>query len=460
MLPLQDVVMTLIEPPSETTTLPTRAELAAPPGDMPAGPAMPASAAEVVAPPPRGSRARQLAIVAVAAALVVLGLAVVPKLVKPTAEQSSEATKPAPGTFRPTAAQWAGLKFQTVTTMAFRPERVTEGNIAIDDDLTTPVFSHYSGRVIKVIAMLGDVVEPGAPLFVIHASEFVQAQNDLITGLANLATARSQLTMAQTTEKRTHELYLAQGGSLKDWQQAQTDLITTQNTVRADEIALHAVRSRLRILGKTDAEIAALEAQPTQKLDPVAIVPAPIGGTITQRQIGVGQYINSEASGATNPVYTISDLSTVYLIANVREADAPLMHVGDPVEVRVLAYPDRVFKAKISWIAASIDPNTRRLSVRADVENPDGALKPGMFASFSIITGNTQTAPAVPQSAIVYEGNATRVWVAGDDGTIAARSIRIGQIANGMVEVLDGLSQGEKVVTSGALFIDRAASSN
>ena len=441
--------MTLIEPPSEATTIPA-----------PAGPVVPASITEVVAPSRRRPPSRwwQLAIVAAAALLGVLGVAIVPKIVRPITEQAPEATKAAPGTFRPTAAQWAGLKFKTVTTMAFRPERVTEGNIAIDDDRTTPVFSPYSGRVIKVVAMLGDVVEQGALLFVIHASEFVQAQNDLITGLANLAAARSQLTMEQTTEKRTHELYLAQGGALKDWQQAQTDLVTAQNTVRSDEIALHAVRSRLRILGKTDVEIASLEAQPTQKLNPEATVRAPIGGTITQRQIGVGQYINSEASGASTPVFTISDLSIVYLIANVREADAPLMYVGDPVEVRVLAYPAHVFKAKISWIAASIDPNTRRLSVRADVENPDGALKPGMFASFSIITGSTETAPGVPQSAIVYEGDMAHVWVAGDDGTIAVRSIRTGRSADGMVEVLDGLSQGEKVVTSGALFIDRASS--
>jgi cobalt-zinc-cadmium efflux system membrane fusion protein len=415
---------------------------------------------EVVAPSPRRSPSRrwQVAILAGVVVLVVLGLAVVPKLVRPIAEQASERAKPPPGTFRPTAAQWAGLKLQTVATMAFRPEQVTEGNIAVDDNLTTPVFSNYSGRVIKVIAMLGDVVKPGDPLFVIHASEFVQAQNDLITGLANLATARSQLTMAQTTEKRTHELYLAKGGALKDWQQAQTDLITAQNTVRSDEIALHAVRSRLRILGKTDEEIASLEAQPTQKLNPEAVVRAPIGGVITQRQIGLGQYINSEANGATNPVYTISNLSTVWLIANVREADAPLMRVGEMVEVRVLAYPDRVFKAKISWIAASIDPNTRRLSVRADVENPDGALKPGMFATFSIITGNTETAPAVPPSAIVFEGETARVWVADDDGAIAVRSVRLGRSADGMVEVLNGLSSGEKVVSSGALFIDRAAS--
>jgi cobalt-zinc-cadmium efflux system membrane fusion protein len=319
------------------------------------------------------------------------------------------------------------------------------------------VFSHYSGRVIKVVAMLGDVVAPGAPLLVIHASEFVQAQNDLITALANLQTARSQLAMAQTTEKRTHELYLAQGGALKDWQQAQTDLITAQNTVRSDEIALHAVRSRLRILGKSDKEIASLEAQPTQKVDPVAVVPAPIGGTITQRQVGVGQYINSEAAGASSPVFTITDLSTVYLIADVREVDAPLMHLGLPLEIRVLAYPDHVFKGKISWVAPSIDPNMHRLPVRADVENLDGSLKPGMFANFSIITGQASTAPAVPSRAIIYEGERARVWVAGEGDTLALREIRTGRVSDGMVEVLAGLSAGEKVVTSGTVFIDRSA---
>src|SRR6202171_1879305 len=355
----------------------------------------------------------------------------------------------APGTFRPTKEQWAGFKIEPVQLVSFRPEQVTEGSIAIDDDLTTPVFSPYSGRGIKLIAKLGDVVEAGAPLFAIQASEFVQAQNDLITALANLQTARSQLAQAQTNEKRAHELYLAQGGALKDWQQSQTDLVSAQNTVRSDEIALAAVRNRLRILGKTDEEIASLEAQPTQKLDPVAIVTAPVRGTITQRQIGVGQYINSEAAGATNPVYTISDLSTVYLIANVREVDAPLMHVGLPLEVHLLAYPGRVFKGKVSYVAPSMDPNTHRLPVRADVENPDGALKPGMFVNFSIITGEAATAAAVPQEAIVYEGDRARVWVAGEGDTLALREIRIRRFSDGMVEVRAGLSAGEKVVTSG-----------
>ena len=221
---------------------------------------------------------------------------------------------------------------------------VTEGNITIDDDLTTAVFSPYSGRVARLFARLGDRVEAGAPLFAVEASEFVQAVNDLITAPPISEPPGAQLSQATTNEKRAHELYLAKGGALKEWQQSQTDLATAQNAVRAAEIALAAVRNRLRILGKSDLEIAALETQPTQKLDPLAVVTAPIAGTVTQRRIGLGQYIQS---GGDNPVYTIGDLSTLWLVANVREVDAPLMRVGAPVAVRVPAYPERVFDATI-----------------------------------------------------------------------------------------------------------------
>jgi len=220
------------------------------------------------------------------------------------------------------------------------------------------------------------------------------------------------------------------------------------------------VRNRLRILGKSDQEIAELEAAPTQKIDPTAMVAAPIAGTVTQRQVGLGQYINSAANGASNPVYTIGDLSTVWLIANVRERDVPLMHLGAPVAVRVPAYPDRVFKAKISWVGPSLDANTHRLPVRADVENPDGALKPMMFAAFSITTGTDRTAPAVPQMAVVYEGDTARIWLAHDDKTVESRTVHVGRSQDGLVEILDGVAAGDKIVTSGALFIDRAAATD
>jgi membrane fusion protein, heavy metal efflux system len=363
-------------------------------------------------------------------------------------------------TFKPTKAQWDSLKFATVQRIDFRTERLTEGSIAIDDDLTTPVFSPYSGRVVRLIAGWGDNVDKGAPLFAVEASEYVQAVNDLITAVAALKTARSQLAQAKINEQRAHDLYLAKGGALKDWQQSQTDLRTAQSTADTAEIALAAVRNRMRILGQSEAQIAAVEKAPTQQINPVQTVTAPIAGTVTQRQVGVGQYINSAANGASNPVYTIGNLSTVWLVANVREADAGVVKIGTEAEVRVPAYPGRVFKAKISWVAASIDPNTHRLSVRADVENPDGALKPGMFATFTLLPGKPAPALAVPQDAIVYEGSEARVWIASKDGELALREIKTGRTNGNMVEVLSGLSEGDKVVTSGTVFIDRAASSD
>jgi len=126
--------------------------------------------------------------------------------------------------------------------------------------------------------------------------------------------------------------------------------------------------------------------------------------------------------------------------------------------VRVLAYPGRVFEATLTYVAPAIDPNTRRLPVRAVMDNGDGALKPEMFAGFRILTGGVAAAPAVPEDAVVREGDTARVWVANDaDKTIALREIHTGQTIDGMVEVVDGLHAGETVVTSGALFIDRAA---
>lgn len=371
---------------------------------------------------------------------------------------STAAPTTAPGTFRPTPTQMAGLKIEVVKTESFRTEAATDGKIASNDDRTTQVFSPYSGRVTRLIAKLGDHVDKGAPLMAVAASEFVQAQNDLIVALAALKTNHAQLSLAQTSEKRQHDLYLAKGGALKDWQQSQVDLATAEGNLRAAEIALAAVRNRLRILGKTEGEIDAIEAPPNgQQMNPEAIVAAPIAGTVIQRQVGLGQYIQS---GAANPVYSIGDLSTVWLIANVRESEASAVHVGDPVEVTVLAYPGRVFKARIVYVASSVDPATRRLPVRAEVENGDGALKPEMFASFRIITGDDVTAPAVPQSAIVYEGDAARLWVVNEDGSIAARQIKVGHTQNGAVEVEKGLQPGEKIVVSGTLFIDRAGSSD
>ena len=412
---------------------------------------------------PRGlPRSVQVIAVAIAAGALFVGflgksLLSSPEQVAPKVVSATEQTYTVP-TFTPTPDQWAAFAITEVTTRSFEAARRTDGMIAIDDDLNTPVFSPYSGRVTKVIAKPGEVVQKGAPLFAIQASEFVQAQNDLIAAVATLRTARAQLRMAQTSEKRAHDLYNAQGGALKDWQQSQVDLATAQGGLDSANIALAAVRGRLHILGKTDAEIAALEEHPeSATARPEVEVLAPIGGTIIQRQIGVGQNIVSASAGASNPVYTIGDLSKVWLIANVREADTGLVHVGDPVSVRVLAFPDRDFTARISYVAPSIDPNTRRLPVRAEIDNTDFVLKPQMFGSFSIVTGAATVSPAVPARGVVFEGEKAHVWVANPaDKTLAMRQVKTGRVENGLIEITDGLKPGEHVVTTGAVFIDRA----
>ncbi len=343
--------------------------------------------------------------------------------------------------FMPTPEQRAGLTIEPASMITFRAETVTDGSIAIDEDLTTPVFSPFSGRVTKVAARLGDRVAKGATLMEIEASEFVQAQSELIT-------AKAQYDLAVTNEKRQHDLYDAQGAALKDWQQAQVDLASA-------EAALAAVRNRLRIMGKTDIEIESMEQlRAAPGMNAVSAVTAPISGTIVQRKVGLGQYVQA---GSSDPVFSIGDLSTVWLVANVREVDAPKIHTGDRVEVHVLAFPGRVFAAQISYVAPAIDPATRRLAVRADVANRDGLLKPQMFANFTILTGSDTAAVGIPQSAIVYEGDTARVWLSTGSGALSSRQIRTGRTNGEMVEVVSGLSPGERVVVRGAVFIDRAA---
>jgi cobalt-zinc-cadmium efflux system membrane fusion protein len=413
--------------------------------------------------PQRDSRSlparAQIRIVAIlaAVALTLAGLTYGAKtLFFAAADQAQSPTPTDPGTFRPTKEQLAALVIKPIGTLRFRVETVTDGAIAIDDDFSTPVYSPYSGRVTRLVAKLGDQVDKGAPLMAVAASEYVQAQNDLIATASGFKSARAQLNLAQTNEQRQHELYDAKGAALKDWQQSQSDLATAQSNFHTAEIALASVRNRLRIFGKSDQEIAALERTPgLTSSSPEATVAAPIGGTVIQRQVGLGQFIQS---GASSPVYTIGNLSKVWFIANVREEDAPAIHLGDPVELRVIAVPGHVFNATISYVGSQIDPATHRLPVRADVENPKGILKPQMFASVTILTGKGEIKPAIPQSAIIYEGDDARIWVETRNGNLGLRQIRVGLTHGDMVEATSGVQAGERVVVGGAIFIDRAAS--
>src|SRR5499427_8122886 len=200
-------------------------------------------------------------------------------------------SKKVTGVFYPTPAQWATLTVEPVQQRVFQSEHVTEGKIAVDEDRSTPIFSPYAGRVLKLFAKPGDIVTVGQPLFTVQAADMVQAQNDFISAATTLNKARSALNLAEIIDKRQRLLYEGKAVPLKEVQNARAALDAAENDVRSSEVALEATRNRLRILGKTDQEITDFQEKGT--IDPATLITAPIAGTIVQRKVGPGQYVGS-----------------------------------------------------------------------------------------------------------------------------------------------------------------------
>jgi cobalt-zinc-cadmium efflux system membrane fusion protein len=354
------------------------------------------------------------------------------------------AAPPSRGAFKATDQQWQTLTIQPVQVRSFADVATTDGKIATDDDVTTNVFSPYSGRVTRVFARAGDTVAAGAPLFAIEAQEIVQAQSDL-------ASTSAQLDLATATEARQHELYEAKGAALKDWQQSQLDLVNAKAAFRA-------ARDKLRILGSSEAEVDAQATRPHAVARAETIVRAPRSGVVMQRAVSAGQNIASLSNGGSTAAFVVSDLSKIWLVGNLREVQAPIAKVGQTVEVSVTALPGQTFLGRLDFVAPSVDPVSRRVAVRATVNNAQGLLKPEMFAQFSVVTGPRRSSVAVPEEAVVYEGEEARVWVAQPtDKTLTLRAVKPGRTANREVEILSGLKPGDRIVTEGSLFIDRAA---
>ncbi|HEV2155942.1 efflux RND transporter periplasmic adaptor subunit [Bradyrhizobium sp.] len=355
--------------------------------------------------------------------------------------------------FTPTASEWATLTIETVKAKTFRAEYVTEGKVAVDEDRSTPVFSPYAGRVTKLFAKPGETLTQGQPLFTIEAADTVQAQNDFIAAMTAQNKARSAIDLADIQFRRAKDLYEGRAIPLKDYQQAETTQVQAQNDMRSSVTALEAARNKLRILGYTDETIKTFQDKGV--IDREITIYSPIAGTVVQRKIGPGQFVSA---GASDPVFVVGDLSTVWLTAFVRESDAAAVCIGQDITVNVMALPGRPLTARINYVAAAIDPNTRRLLVRATIDNKDGLLKPEMFANVTIYSAGDRAAPAVPKQALIYEADKVRLWVAREDKSVELREIKTGLINGNLVEVTSNLKPGEQIVVKGSLFIDRAAS--
>jgi cobalt-zinc-cadmium efflux system membrane fusion protein len=277
----------------------------------------------------------------------------------------------------------------------------------------------------------------------------VQAQTDLIAAVQGLDKSKSQLALAKRTLDRQTGLYDAKATSQRELEQAKADHISTETDVKTAEGVLTAARNRLRVLGRSDAEVARLEKE--RLINPLITITTPIDGTVIARKVGPGQYVRSDSG---EPLYSIADLSIMWLKANVSENDIGLVRVGQEIEVKVLAVPDRVFKARISAIGAASDAATRRVVVRSEIANPDGALKSEMFATFKIVTGNGEPEAAVPVDAVIRDGDLAFVWVERGPELLERRQVKTGIELNGRLQIRDGLQPCERVVARGTIFVD------
>jgi len=330
------------------------------------------------------------------------------------------------------------FKVEPAKERIFNIQREAVGSIDFNEEMLVQVFPPVQGKIIKLFASAGDDVKEGTALYTIDSPDLVQAGSSLIA-------AAGVLELTTHALERAKGLYGVQGIAQKDLDQAVSDQ-------QAAEGALKAARDAVRIFGKTDADIDSIIAQ--RRIDPVLIVRSPINGRVTARNAAPGLLV--QPGNAPAP-YTMADISTMWMLANVAETDFPFLKLGEEVDITVKAYPGRHFEAKIVNIGASVDPNTHRVVVRSEVSDPHHELRPGMFGTFLIRTGSSMRSPALPIAGIVREGDGTMTaWVATDSKHLVKRTVKVGLQQDDFDQILDGLRPGELVATDGALFLDSA----
>jgi membrane fusion protein, heavy metal efflux system len=332
-------------------------------------------------------------------------------------------------------AQLSAVKVEPVGERDFPTDKEAVGSIDFDEEMSVQVFTPYAGRIIGLFASVGDDVEKGQTLFTIDSPDLLQAESTLIA-------AAGVLQMTTRNLARLKELYTTRAVSQRDLDQGTSEQQTAEGNLRA-------ARDTVRLFGKTDAEVDHIIAD--RKADPTLVVPCPIDGRVTARNAAPGLYVQPASPPAP---FTVANVDTMWMLANVAENDSPAFQVRQPLQVRISAFPDRLFDGKITTVGSAVDPNTRRVLVRSEVKNPRHELRAGMFAYFIISVGAPVRSPGVPLNGVVREGDGTQtIWVTADRRRFTRRTVKIGDQHDGYRQILDGVRPGELVATDGAIFL-------
>src|ERR1039458_6026173 len=307
----------------------------------------------------------------------------------------------------------------TATAYEAASQLVVTGSVLPDISRTVPVISLASGRVVDIRARLGDTVKKGQVLLRIRSDDVAGGFDAYRKAVADELLARKQLDRAKL---------LYEHGAI-----ATQDLEVAQDTEDDAKITLGTTAEHLRLLGN----------DPDQP-DGVVDIVAPVSGVITDQEVTNAASV--QAYSSPNP-FTISDLTTVWIVCDVYENDIPSVRMGQPAEVRLTASPNQVFKGTISNIGSILDPNIRTAKVRIEIPNP-GTMRPGMFATATFYSLNKQTYTSVPASAILHLHDRDWVFIPAQGKFRRIEIVSGAQLPNQMQEVLSGLQPGQQVVTN------------
>jgi len=322
----------------------------------------------------------------------------------------------------------SGIKVEALKEDPMPSYLMASGKVQFNEDQLANVIPPVPGQVQDLKIKAGDHVEKGEVLFSIYS-------RDVNAALAEHIEAHKDLDLAQKTFARTKDLFEHEAASRTAFDQAESELAKAQSKVNRTE-------ETLRVLGIAEDDI---HSQASAKIP----VRASLTGTVIEKKVTDGQFVQPDV----NPLITIADLSSVWVLADVFERDLRFVSVGSRADVLADAYPDEHFSARVSRINDVVDPNTRAVKVRFLVANPGQRLKPEMFASARIALQETQRGLSLPAAAVFTDSGRSYAYVVVGDGEFEQRQIEVAQDGSGRLRVVSGLQAGEKVVIDGVLLI-------
>jgi cobalt-zinc-cadmium efflux system membrane fusion protein len=356
-------------------------------------------------------------------------------------DHKEEAHPPGQVKLNPEAVKRANLKVEPVAAGSLADRVQLTGELVFNEEKTARVSSRLAGRVVKITADYGAEVKKGDALAVIDSVELGQAQNAFLQAAASYR-------VAQKAYERARLLWQEKAISQAEFQerQAKFELATSERDY---------AENRLHLLGLTDADIARMHRGGKKRKGPsfhaevesTFALRSPISGQVVDRKVTPGLVVKPDEE-----LFVVADPATLWCFVQVPEKDLPIVKTGAPVIIRVSSLPQAEFPGAIDYIAAMVEKATRMTRARVRVDNAKGELKAGMFATIKVSSG-ARTALNVPETAMVASGAGQYVFLEQEPGLYLKRVIKPGMKADGRVEVLEGLKEGERVVTQGAFTL-------